>query len=307
MTTGERGHRLGSPPRTVLAVLLTRHNLHRFGMFRARYEEIARELDRSLVATSPSRAQWHRWMTGDLKRLPYVNHCRVLEAMLPGWRADQLFAPADSMTDAEMVCVDKSVLAHPAARAPGANQARIDSSGPYADVTAVFASRTDFAAACSPINLFDGAREVRAAGLSLNLLCQQYADHQLRRLIESGASLTCLFLDPDGSAMKDREREEGIAIGHLAILTAINIDLLVTLRRGLSSDHADSIRIGVYDETVRFNLILVDEDLCVAQPYLPAMRGIDSPTFMIRRSEQSGLYRTFEQMFCWTMEQSTPL
>src|SRR5262249_30357426 len=44
-----------------------------------------------LVGTAPSRAQFHRWLSGELKGLPYGDHCRILEKMFPGWSADQLF------------------------------------------------------------------------------------------------------------------------------------------------------------------------------------------------------------------------
>ncbi|WP_051866529.1 DUF5919 domain-containing protein [Streptosporangium roseum] len=63
-----------------------------------------------------------------------------------------------------------------------------------ADVTAVFSSRSAFASAYPPSALFDTAREINAAGLSLNVLCQGYPDHQLKRLVESGTKIRCLFL-----------------------------------------------------------------------------------------------------------------
>ena len=59
-----------------------------------------------------------------------------------------------------------------------------------------------------PHTLFDSASKISACGLSLNLLCQQYAEQSLRRLAEGGTEIQCLFLDPDGTAIQDREREE---------------------------------------------------------------------------------------------------
>jgi hypothetical protein len=55
------------------------------------YDRAAKALDTSLVGTWPSRAQLHRWLSGDLKGLPYPDHCRVLEQMFPDWSAEQLF------------------------------------------------------------------------------------------------------------------------------------------------------------------------------------------------------------------------
>jgi uncharacterized protein DUF5919 len=289
---------------TVLAMLLEERGWRRFRAFQSEYEKAARKLDPALVHSVPSRAQWHRWMAGDLRRLPYVDHCRVLETMLPGWTAEELLSPADS------VVVARSREQRVAADQPppvGGLGNHDDGDTPHADVTAIFASRTEFIANVSPLDLFDKASSIRAAGLSLNMLCQQFADQRLRHIVENGAHIHALFLNPDGDAIRTREAEEGIAAGHLSALTTLNIDLLRRVRSELGADHAGSIEVAVYDEPIRFNITLID-DVCVAQPYLPAMRGVDSPTLLInRRPEQPGLWDTFERVFNWLAERSTPL
>jgi len=78
-----------------------------------------------------------------------------------------------------------------------------------------FTSRSEFIATVQPPVLFDGARRIRAAGLSLNLICQQFAEHQLRQMICDGMELSCLFLDPSGASIRAREQEEGYTPGHL--------------------------------------------------------------------------------------------
>ncbi len=142
---------------TVLAVLLEDRGLHRYGSFSAAYQKAAGGLDKQLAHSVPSRAQFHRWLTGELRGLPYTDHCRVLEHMLPGYSTQQLLAP----------CPDRTVPA-PAARrtrdlprACGITQ-RTPPPG-MAGVVAVFASRTEFAAKVDPISLFNSARRVRAA------------------------------------------------------------------------------------------------------------------------------------------------
>lgn len=55
------------------------------------YDRAAKVIDTDVVGTYPSRAQLHRWLNGEVKSLPYPDHCRVLEQMLPGWTAEQLF------------------------------------------------------------------------------------------------------------------------------------------------------------------------------------------------------------------------
>src|SRR5262245_18095621 len=74
-----------------LKVLLQQRHWQTYRVFRAEYDKAAKQLDPQLIGTWPSRAQFHRWLSGDLKNLPYADHCRILEVMFPGWSADQLF------------------------------------------------------------------------------------------------------------------------------------------------------------------------------------------------------------------------
>jgi hypothetical protein len=278
----------------LLQILLRQRQWHRYGIFRAAYDEAARRFDRDLVGTAPSRAQLHRWTSGELKRLPYIDHCRVLEHMFPGWTAEQLFGP----------CPD-DVHSGPVPAAGGAARPR---GNPLADVVAVFPTRADFTCTMPPHDLFDDAKDVRAAGLSLNLICQQYPDQRLYGLIENGAELRCLFLDPNGDAIQAREREEGYTDHHLVMLTKLNIEVLSRLRDRLPGPVKDRLSIAVYDETVRFGIVLVDGETCVVQPYLPQARGVDSPTFVVRRCPtESGLYSTFERIYTELWGRSRPV
>ncbi|OLB76929.1 MAG: hypothetical protein AUI14_17530 [Actinobacteria bacterium 13_2_20CM_2_71_6] len=73
-----------------------RHSLQQrhwqtYGTFCAQYDKVARSVDPELVGSWPSRAQFQRWLSGDLKGLPYPHHCRVLERMFPGLSAAELF------------------------------------------------------------------------------------------------------------------------------------------------------------------------------------------------------------------------
>src|SRR6266581_937604 len=137
---------------TLLAALLEDKGLQRYGSFCLAYEKAARSLDRERGGIAPSRAQFHRWLTGDLRGLPHTDHCRVLEHMLTGYSSAQLFRP----------CPDG--IPPPAASA----------------------SRSEFAGSTERSALFDGASSIRAAGLSLNMICQQLPDHQLRRMVCEG-------------------------------------------------------------------------------------------------------------------------
>lgn len=178
----------------------------------------------------------------------------------------------------------------------------------YADVEAVFPRRSGFMSAMPPQSLLAGATAIEAAGLSLNLLVQQYPDAELRALVEAGAEVHCLFLAPYGTAIAAREREEGYPEGHLSALTKVNIQILVQkVRERLRADARERLRVASYDEAVRFNILLINHELAVVQPYLPTARGVESPTLLIRRRpRQRGLYDVFDQVFGWLCDQSTP-
>ena len=79
----------------VLKSLLRRKHWQTYRTFCLQYDEAARTIDASLVGSYPSRAQLHRWQSGDLKGLPYPHHCQVLEVMFPGITAAQMFMPTE--------------------------------------------------------------------------------------------------------------------------------------------------------------------------------------------------------------------
>ena len=213
--------------------------------------------------------------------------------MFPGWKVEQLFAPASDQALSQPPSVVGGI-AEPDLPEPSLFDVDQPIADRYSDVSAVFATRSEFISSMPTHALFDHATSIRACGLSLNLLCQQYADHSLRRRSESGTSIRCLFLDPDGSAIRQREMEENYPPGTLADLTRINIrSLQDRVRDKLPEGARPNLQIATYDETIRFNIILIDEE--IVQPYLPALRGTDSPTFVLRRRwENQGLFPMFE-------------
>ncbi len=287
---------------TVLAALLEDRGLDRYGSFCAAYQKAACAVDKQLGRSVPSRAQFHRWLTGDLRSLPYTDHCRVLEHMLAGYSAQQLFTPCPDGTLPAPARTKQvaSVPAGPPGVAPS-------DSADMAGVVAVFPSRSEFAAKVDPRTLFDNAPRVRAAGLSLNLVCQQVPDQYLREWLTDGGELTCLFLDPDGAAIGARETEEDHPAGFLSALTRLNIDIMIRFRDRLPGDAGQRLHLAVYDETIRFNLILSGDHTCIAQPYLPRTRGVDSPTMLIHATPgPGGLFPVFEQVYEALAERSKP-
>jgi hypothetical protein len=216
----------------LLKTLLTQRHWQTYSTFCKEYDKAAKKVDSSLQGRWPSRAQLHRWLTGELKGLPYSDHCRVLEAMFPGKSASEMFST-------RAVEVLPSSKAEPARSAGPETQ--LGASARMADVNAVFSSRSAFSSAYPASALFDDATEINAAGLSLNVLCQSYPDHQLRRLLDGGTRIRCLFLDPKGEAIRAREAEEGYTDGTLTTLTALNISMLTRLRDRLDSESPSAL------------------------------------------------------------------
>jgi hypothetical protein len=80
---------------TLLKILLAQRHLQKYEAFRAEYEKIALQVAPELRGSAPSRAQYYRWLTGQLKGgTPYPDACRVLEGMFPQWGAVDLFGPS---------------------------------------------------------------------------------------------------------------------------------------------------------------------------------------------------------------------
>ncbi|MCC3327398.1 DUF5919 domain-containing protein [Nocardia abscessus] len=279
---------------TVLKALLQQRHLQTVSAFNREYDRIARSSEPELVGAGPKKAQFYRWLSGNLTSLPYPHHRRILEAMFPGWSADELFDD----------CTNSSEI-----RPARENGARIRPSDHImADVEAIFANRADFLHAMPPRKLFEGTRRIDMAGLSLNLLCQQYSDSDLMKLLDSGAILRCLFLDPNGTHIRARESEEGHAPGVLSSLTELNMKCLIRAQKRYATQQAQPIQIRTYDETVRFNITIVDSAVCIIQPYLPRARGVESPTLVARKSEPPGLFDTFAEIFetMWSSAREVP-
>lgn len=275
---------------TVLRTLLRQRHWQKYPTFCEEYDKAARSINADLAATWPSRPQLQRWLSGTTKTLPYPDHCRVLETMFPGWTAEQLFQQAEP--DAVQAIEGRQIMARVAFPDPVASLPAV------LDLSAVYPTRSDFLSALPFQKLFVGASRIRLSGLSLNALTQHYPDSSLIASLRDGARYQCLFLDPAGEAIGRRESEEGQQPGHLRKLTDLNLDVMRGIRSRLPDEYAQGLEIGVLDETIRFNIVLVDEHLCAFQPYLPQSRGLEAPTFVVDNSDGSGpLFLLFDGIF----------
>jgi hypothetical protein len=286
----------------VLKMLLQQRHLQTHSAFRREYDKVAAEIDPRLKGGWPSKAQFYRWLSGNLVGIPYTDHCRILEAMFSDWKVDQLF----QMQDGAMEVMPEPPAQVSGKAAPRPIPVTVPVGPRVADLVAVFPSRSEFTHDMPPHRLFDGAQRIRAAGLSLNLLCQQYSDRGLLQLLESGGTVECLFLDPAGESIRRREREELHPAGTLTTLTDVNIKAMQRIRAKLSPAARPNLMIRTYDETVRFNITIINEETCIVQPYLPDARGVESPTIVMENQQgTTGLYNTFVQVFVAMWERAT--
>lgn len=171
---------------------------------------------------------------------------------------------------------------------------------PLAGIEAAYVTRADFVAASALDQLFDDATEILAAGLSHNLICQQYPNDKLVAKLNDGGTAEVLFLRAGGEAIAQREEEEGYEIGGLSGLTTFNLSVLTTqIRPKLVPSAASNLMIGTYDEVIRFNLMFFDRQVCVLQPYLHGVRGIETPAIVATRQPTPGIYDTMWACYEW--------
>ncbi len=100
----------------LLKVLLKAQHLQAYSSFAREYRRVAGKIDRALASTAPSKAQFYRWISGELIKMPHSQHCRVLETMFPNWTVEQLFQPYSGSLD----FVPNPDVATPAPTSPAA-------------------------------------------------------------------------------------------------------------------------------------------------------------------------------------------
>jgi len=120
----------------LLKVLLRQRHLQGHPAFNREYDKVAATIDKALVGTGPGKAQFYRWLAGELIGLPYGHHCRVLEGMFPDWTAEQLFQSYNG--GLEFVPEPRRVTAPPAETASAPGERRVP-----AEVVALYPHRAD--------------------------------------------------------------------------------------------------------------------------------------------------------------------
>ncbi|WP_246018703.1 DUF5919 domain-containing protein [Saccharothrix australiensis] len=95
---------------------------------------------------------------------------------------------------------------------------------------------------------------------------------------------------------RDRHRDQGAVPGTQRHQQ--NIKALRRVASKFSPNAQGRLTLRVYDEPIRYNIVITDQVKCVVQPYLPDARGVQSPTLVIERDDAlPGLFGTFSQVF----------
>lgn len=252
-----------------LKYLLQQRHWQTHRTFCAEYDAVAATIDQDLIRTWPSRAQLHRWLSGELKGLPYPHHCRILEKMFPGWSAAQLFAPplpdeVNLLTETVQLSPDQAV-----------RQADDLKSG-----LKVFIDLNDQDNRLIAQRIRAGKNVFFAAHTGYNALVSQYQS-AIRDAIATGCKLRVVITDPDGPLMAQSEltrrlcpsiRQEG------EIQDVLRACARFRQEARKSNQDSTNVQTRVYSGVPNMNALLVDGWLRVI-PYLPLVDGAECPVF----------------------------
>src|SRR3954447_3307617 len=283
---------------TLLGRLLAELGLTSHADFLREYRRAALAVGAAGAGPGPSRAQWHRWLTGRIEGLPQPHHRRVLEAMFPGRSARQLLTvPAPAAPPSALPLLPGTAWGDPPAgsrRPPGPR-------------VTVFPDRGALLAAHPVESLVAGVGRVRAAGVALDLLCRGLSLEGLTSAIRAGAVVEGLLLDPRGAWSRRRSSELGHRPAYLAGQTRLSLDHLEAVRRRLGDPLGDRLTVALYDEPPRYSLLLLDDDLAVVQSYLPHAAGAQTPVVLLdARAGAEGPHPVYERVFDELLDVSAP-
>jgi len=294
----EGGLTLKAKP-VVLKALLQQRHLQTHTAFCREYDRVATSADPGLRGGWPSRAQFYRWLSGDLVGLPYSDHCRILEAMFPGWRVDQLFEPHDGSIG--FIPEPPALQTRPPTIQP------ISSSAPTAEqtidqVVAFYPHRAD-----SPkklwMDLLVGAQEeiVLFANASLFLPEENpEAIEILRTKVASGVRVRILLGDPDHPAMELRGREE-------RLFEAIPGRIRMALAYYRPLVDVEGIEFRLHGTSLYNSIFRYDDQMLVNQ-HIYGTYGYMAPILHLRKVAGGDLFDTYMRSFelVWA-EESYPM
>lgn len=177
----------------------------------------------------------------------------------------------------------------------------------WGELQHIYRNRTEFNQEFSYSKMFEGAHSILAAGISLNAIALTYSrDALVKAVVEENCKIQLCFLDPDGKRCIEREEEEGYIKGTLSNLTRVNITLMTVVYNIVAKtniEKSQQLEIRIYDMTPRFNIYIVDDTIMTVQSYAYG-RGEDTPTLVLKRKMQGGLFDFYVSTAKYILEHS---
>ncbi|MHA7956478.1 hypothetical protein ACX9I7_01805 [Streptomyces sp. L500] len=250
---------------TQLKCLLKQRHWQEYGTFCSEYDRAAREVDEKLSGRHPSRAQFYRWLSGDLKELPYPHHCRVLEKMLPDWKAEELFRPATE----EAIQITEGAFS-------GSGDPETHN---YAQDVTIYLDATEQNSRTIAGRVRSASDIFFMAHTGYGFMVNQY-QWAVRDAVSNGCRLRVVVSAPDGHVMQQPELRKRLCPS--ARQQGEVHDTLVTCarhrERAAEFDTAENVQAKVYAGVPSMNIVKTDAWLR-AIPYMPLLDAGECPIF----------------------------
>lgn len=272
----------------LLKVLLKARHLHVHSAFAREYRKVAAKIDRDLASTGPSKAQFYRWISGDLVKLPHSQHCRVLETMFPEWTVGQLFQPYSSSLE----FIPESGRTTPPARpaAPKPNVPPTMASVPT-EFVGLYAHRAD-----TPnelwLDLLKGANDKIDLFANASLFLPEdnpEAISIIKKKASAGVQIRVLLGDPSSEAAKLRGYEERLFEGIPG-----RIQMALAYYRPLLG--VDGIEFRLHATSLYNSIFRYDDEMLVNQ-HIYGTYGYIAPILHLRRKPGGDLFDTYMRSF----------
>ena len=177
----------------------------------------------------------------------------------------------------------------------------------WGELQHIYRNRSEFNREFSYNKIFENARHVLAVGIGLNAIAQNYSKADIiDSITERECQYQLCFLEPDCQSCLRRENEEGYEEGFISDLTRLNIKNMFNVVRQLrkkDDPFKGLLEIRTYDFSPRFNIYIVDDSLMTVQWYAYG-RGSDTPTFVLRRQNNKGLFEYYAEAAKYILDRS---
>jgi hypothetical protein len=270
-----------------LKVLLQQRHLHTHSTFCREYDRVATDIDRTLRGGWPSKAQFYRWLSGDLVGLPYADHCRILEGMFPGWKVDQLFQTHDGGIGFVPEPATQQIPAPTIRPTP----ATTSTDQGVDQVVAFYPHRAD-----TPkhlwMDLLVGAQQDIDLFANASLFLPEQnpeAIDILKRKAATGVRVRILLGDPNHPAMELRGREE-----RLFEAIPSRIRMALAYYRPLVGVEGIDFRLH---GTSLYNSIFRYDDQMLVNQHIYGTYGYIAPILHLRRVAGADLFETYMKSF----------